>query len=408
MEEPTSGVIFEALDEAEAEFLYEEIFTRRSYLQHGLRIDPGDWIIDAGANIGLFAMFAVQEAAGVSVLAFEPVKPIYDVLCRNCTSACDASGGTITPFCIGLGKDAGRADFSYYRDAPGESTRYPAERESQRRELLSARARRMQHLEKEGANDSAHDQERRAELEMLKAAVHDTKEQEANAADIFSSSVTTLATVLNGEASSDDHYILPSPSEPIALLKVDVEGDELAVLEGMSADCWTRVKQVVVEVIDAPGTDRLRRVVCLLEAKGYVVASTRQQPAWEAGYFMYVPRELHMYYVYARREGSRMGEAVAAMTMSEGGAAEAEAEVVVATVALSTTADMTAANRLCVPHKAPKAAGSGAIETEVAVAAGGRAGDTKRRRTSHEEKKDAPRLPDRPRNLSGIVSMTHQ
>ena len=57
----------------ETEFLYQEIFERRAYLQHGVTLEDGDCVFDVGANIGLFALFAGTVAAGVRIYSFEPI-----------------------------------------------------------------------------------------------------------------------------------------------------------------------------------------------------------------------------------------------------------------------------------------------------------------------------------------------
>uniref|UniRef100_A0A0D3L0V8 Methyltransferase FkbM domain-containing protein n=1 Tax=Emiliania huxleyi (strain CCMP1516) TaxID=280463 RepID=A0A0D3L0V8_EMIH1 len=55
--------------------------------------------------------------------------------------------------------------------------------------------------------------------------------------------------------------------ERVDLLKVDCEGDELAVLRGISARHWAAIRQVVAEVHDING--RLDRVVALLRRHGF-------------------------------------------------------------------------------------------------------------------------------------------
>ena len=52
-------------------------------------------------------------------------------------------------------------------------------------------------------------------------------------------------------------------SEPIDLVKVDVEGDELEALRGIEAHDWPRIRQVVVEVC---GRCRLAAVCASLES----------------------------------------------------------------------------------------------------------------------------------------------
>ncbi|CAM9981403.1 unnamed protein product, partial [Choristocarpus tenellus] len=124
--EDPSGMVFEYLDEAEAEFLYEEVFVRRSYLKHGLTVGNGDVVVDCGANIGLFSLQCLGEAQGV--IAFEPIPAIYDVLVRNLyqnSVALVKSGECPRPLALQVAVGAGKSQdtFTFYHDNPGESTR---------------------------------------------------------------------------------------------------------------------------------------------------------------------------------------------------------------------------------------------------------------------------------------------
>jgi ribosomal protein L11 methylase PrmA len=42
------------------QFLYEEQYSERCYLQHGVSLAPGATVIDVGANIGMFSMLAAE------------------------------------------------------------------------------------------------------------------------------------------------------------------------------------------------------------------------------------------------------------------------------------------------------------------------------------------------------------
>ena len=50
---------FEGPREAKTEvkYIYNEIFNEKCYLQHGIDIQPGDTIVDLGANLGIFSLF---------------------------------------------------------------------------------------------------------------------------------------------------------------------------------------------------------------------------------------------------------------------------------------------------------------------------------------------------------------
>ena len=123
------GLTFGHVDADEAAFLYEEIFVRRSYLQHGVAVPRtgAPVVLDVGANIGLFSLLCLRLNPRARVLAVEPSPDTFGVLEANLSDAPRAE-------ClrVALG-DAQRASVLHcYADAPGESSRHPREREMQR------------------------------------------------------------------------------------------------------------------------------------------------------------------------------------------------------------------------------------------------------------------------------------
>ena len=134
------GMVFEYLDLAEAEQLYEEIVQRRVYQQGGVAIRDGDRILDAGANIGLFTLFCATQADRLSIAAFEPIPLIVDVLRRNLRDL-PGHGSQVLVQAKALGPTATELQpFVYFPSAPGESTAHPKERaETLRQVLLAAR-----------------------------------------------------------------------------------------------------------------------------------------------------------------------------------------------------------------------------------------------------------------------------
>ena len=65
-----------------AEYVVKEIFTQRRYERPGFEIKPTDKIVDVGANMGIFALWAAQQATQGKVLAVEPTG-VMDVLQLN-------------------------------------------------------------------------------------------------------------------------------------------------------------------------------------------------------------------------------------------------------------------------------------------------------------------------------------
>jgi hypothetical protein len=79
--------------------------------------------------------------------------------------------------------------------------------------------------------------------------------------------------------------------EGVDLLKIDAEGAEWAVLQGIEASDWPRIRQFAIEVHDVEG--RVDRIRALLEHKGYEVVVEHSD--WE------LLELLGLRMVYARR-----------------------------------------------------------------------------------------------------------
>jgi len=59
----------------------------------------------------------------------------------------------------------------------------------------------------------------------------------------------------------------------IDLLKIDVEGAEYEVLQGIAPDDWRKIKQIVLEVHDLEG--RLDKIQALLKSNGFNITVER-------------------------------------------------------------------------------------------------------------------------------------
>ena len=66
--------------------LYQDIFEKRVYLQHGITLPAYSVVLDTGANIGLFTLFVLQCCPTASVHAFEPAPKTFDLLRSNTCS----------------------------------------------------------------------------------------------------------------------------------------------------------------------------------------------------------------------------------------------------------------------------------------------------------------------------------
>lgn len=67
-----NGVVLDGPDTIELAFLFQETWLRRIYSPPGYEIESGSTVIDIGANIGVFAIYAATQAPGVRVFSYEP------------------------------------------------------------------------------------------------------------------------------------------------------------------------------------------------------------------------------------------------------------------------------------------------------------------------------------------------
>lgn len=243
------------LNRNETEYIYNEIFVLQAYMRHGITVREGDCIVDAGANIGLFTMFASRLARNLRIVAFEPNPVAFNCLRAN-AATCDAD---VTCLPVGLSRQDTAAELTsfaglsllsgFYADAATEADVVKTFVQNQR--------------------GHADDDRITAEIGQL---IDDRL-----AGTTVVTELRTLSRVL-GERRIDR----------IDLLKINVEKSELDVLLGVSETDWPKIRQLVIEV---DTEDNLQPIVNVLHDHGFEVAI--EQDA--------LLKRTHLCYVYASR-----------------------------------------------------------------------------------------------------------
>lgn len=77
------GSVLAAPPEVSLNFLFHEIWIEKFYTAPGYEIKNEDIVIDIGANIGVFALWAICQAKNVAVHSFEPFPGNAEYLRRN-------------------------------------------------------------------------------------------------------------------------------------------------------------------------------------------------------------------------------------------------------------------------------------------------------------------------------------
>ncbi len=244
------------LNRSETDYIYHEIFVLQAYLRHGITIEDGDCILDVGANIGLFTVFANRLARDLRLIAFEPNPAAFGCLALNA----EAYGSGVRCLPIGISRENGSAELTFFEGMSLLSGFYADA--ATEREVVRSYALQQQPASGTDAGFGA----------QIGALIEDRFTARTVHAEL-----RTLSSVIAEEG-----------IDRVDLLKVNVEKSELDVLMGVAPRDWARIRQAVIEV------DRqahLQPMLDLLEHHGFDVL-VEQDPAL---------RDTELHYVYAVR-----------------------------------------------------------------------------------------------------------
>ena len=235
------------LNPYETDYVYTEIFGDRCYMKHGITLQPGDTVIDIGANIGLFSLFVQQEAPGARIYAFEPSPTAFRAL--HCNADLYLPNAKV--FNCGIADAAQSATFTFYQNSSVFSG-FHAEAEADHTAIRTV----VENMVRKGQKSTLDP----ADL----AAIVDELMVGRMASQTLTCQLYALADILQMEQIAQ-----------IDLLKIDAEKSETAILRGLRAEDWPKIKQIVIEVHEqgAPhARPILEEVMALLDQHGFTCA----------------------------------------------------------------------------------------------------------------------------------------
>jgi FkbM family methyltransferase len=227
----------------EVEFIYREIVGDRCYEQHGVSLEPGAVVLDAGANIGLFALYVDRLLEGAcKIFAFEPIPATFHFLEENARQHGLFERGVLVAKNAGLGALDGpkKMTFTHFPALPGNTT--------------------------------LHRREKLAELEQFErasiAAIEGEPATRAFLAEIVGAQFAEARRSIDVECAmtSIAECVREHAIEKIDLLKIDTEGAEVDILSGIDAPAWPRIRQVALET---HGMQRAQEIEHMLRAHGF-------------------------------------------------------------------------------------------------------------------------------------------
>lgn len=233
------------LSKKETDSLYDEIFVQQVYLRNGITIKEGDCVVDIGANIGLFSVFASRLERNLRLFSFEPNSAAFACLGANA----EAWGAAVKCLPYSLIQESESAEESFFRALSGSS-----------------------------------------ESDEEAAIKHTAAEISANdrfAEEIDKSSDVLPVTETKPEPQTLSDAISAEGIESIDLLRLNVEGRELELLQELGPHDWSAIRQLVARLNHRENVESIK---ALLQERGYDVLLEDRASAGETCTFVYAIR----------------------------------------------------------------------------------------------------------------------
>ena len=246
------GRVIAQLNKYETEYLYREIVIDKAYKRYDTVIQDNDTVLDIGANIGMFTMFAAQQANNVRIIAIEPSPTVLPILRAN--AAMYAPNSVV----IGAGASdkKSEAEFTAYKKSSvfssfsaNEDDDHDAIAQIIRNTLIAS-----------GYKDE----------ELIEQAVEELMVDRVES-DKFICPLVSVSDVI------DENKLTQ-----IGLLKIDAEKSEEAILAGIRDDHWPIIEQVIIEVHKQSGFG-VEGVLELFKKHGFICTEDEEQLLEDSG-----------------------------------------------------------------------------------------------------------------------------
>lgn len=222
----------------------------QGYFHESIQLKDGDVVIDVGANIGVLGVRLLHKFPQSKVYAFEPIPMIYKVLEAN---AKRMGSDRFVALNMGLSTQAGALEFVFFPLAPALSTAHPEMWDDPSKFALAVKG----------------------VLKDLKTQFWWAKLIPLGISGLIARVLRWGATKMVCPLQTLSSVIHDKEIERIDLLKIDCEGAEWEVLQGIAAEDWPKIKQVVAEVHN--DNNRLEQVKQLLTTHGLTSIHVEQE-----------------------------------------------------------------------------------------------------------------------------------
>ncbi len=227
------------LNQYETDYLYNEIFVDEVYSRNGIIFKEDDCIVDVGANIGMFTLFAQQKCPKGKIYSIEPAPNTFKALQINAA----LYGNAVKALNCGLGSQNKEDIFTFYPKSSVFSS-FTADQETDEEAIRAVIMNMIKQSDPSLTEELANT--------LVDNLIKERLEQQT-----YSVQLRTLSDIIEEEGINQ-----------IDLLKLDAEKSEVPILQGIKDSHWPMIKQIVMELHEQDGT-QLKEVTQLLDKKGF-------------------------------------------------------------------------------------------------------------------------------------------
>jgi FkbM family methyltransferase len=230
----------------------------KEYFDVGIELRPNDVVLDVGANVGVFAMHAAKVEPSIHLVCVEPIPALFASLERNFETNPLLRNAKRTLHQLGLSDPSAppEVEFVFFSRLPCDST---SEMDAKRRQFERYFASKGDAVVRWG--------ERRGVGVLARGVGAVLTWMPKGRVGRWMGDRAAGAERVRCKLETADRLLAEDKIESVGLIKVDVEGAELKVLQGLSEQRWQRVRQVVLEGHDEDG--RAKKVEELLARVGF-------------------------------------------------------------------------------------------------------------------------------------------
>ena len=249
------------INSLEAQMLHEHI---TGYFDDFISLEQSDTILDIGANIGILGLELTKKYPMINIHSFEPIDDIYSVLKANSDLS---NNKNFQSYNFGISDKSESIEFTYFPNAPALS--------------------------------SANDEIWNSKEDLIEAFDGSMQNAPSNwwwkkfipkfTYAFFVKNLIRKKKKISCKLKPLSKVIDELSLRKINLLKIDCEGNEHKVINGINEDNWSIINQLIIEINDIDG--RLEYIKNKLKKLGFKIKII-QEPAL---------KKTNLYNLFARK-----------------------------------------------------------------------------------------------------------